>query len=122
MLEVCCPRCSTLMELIAKTIPFGLELIYQCFDCHQKFLLDPDGWIYRLIDYPVTDLERAAYNRKIIANGWFNEAWLAIEQWLEENPYTEWREPGGRYEKSGRSCHEQALGKSGVNCPERRKQ
>ncbi|GAH07244.1 unnamed protein product, partial [marine sediment metagenome] len=56
------------MKLVAKTIPWGLELIYQCPDCQQKFLLDPDGGVYRVLDYPSTDLERATYNRRIIAN------------------------------------------------------
>lgn len=122
-MKVYCPQCHATreMEAVAKTLPWGFELICRCLACHQKFLVDFDSYEIRwMLDYPPTDRERAKYNRQVITNQWFIEGYLAVEQWLEENPYAEWREPGGRYERSGNSFHEQALGKSGVNCPEGR--
>jgi len=112
------------MKLIAKTIPFGLEFILQCLSCQQKFLLDPSlGLMYRVIDYPSTDLERATYNRRIIANQWFIEGYLAVEQWLEEHPYTEWRENPSSHEREKYTKHDLAMveGNSGIDRPEKRR-
>lgn len=124
-----CPQCQTTrdMAVVGKTLPWGLEFICRCPDCHRKFLVDLDNQrIWRMLDTPPTDTERAVYNRKMVANEWFIEAYLVMEQWLEEHPYDEWKECPGNNERRKDSILErfitQPRGGSarGINCPEGR--
>ena len=129
-MELYCLDCQTAMTLVAKTIPFGLELIYQCSRCQHKFMLDPEGRVYRMVDYPSTDFERAAYNRKIVANHWFDEGYREVEQWFEEHPLEDYWErtlPAAPDERRGDSVLDRFLqegrgGNSpGVDYPEGRR-